>query len=473
MEMAPETCYNALQARDPRFDGMFFVAVTTTGIYCRPICPARTPRADRCRFFPHAAQAEQQGFRPCLRCRPELAPGHAPVDSASRTAWAAAARIKSGEPDEGLELLARELGVGARQLRRVVKQELGVTPVELVQTSRLLLAKQLLTETTLPVTNVAFAAGFQSLRRFNALFLERYGMSPSRFRSKVESPPETRLTLTLAYRPPLAWDALLKFLGDRAIDGVEWVEGDSYARTLQIGQHKGYFRAYPAREGKLSVEIAMDLMPVLASVLARARALFDLDASPYTIDAQLSRDPKLAPWIARHPGLRVPGAIHGFELGWRAILGQQITVSGARKLAARLAAAVGEPLQTPHPQLNRLSPSPARLLALTQNEMGELGWVRQRSRAVLALAEAIQSGKLRLRPGDDPTQTLTQLLQIPGIGPWTSQYVAMRALNWSNAWPAGDVALRKAMGGKDDPDPAWSPWNAYAALHLWTSLGDT
>jgi AraC family transcriptional regulator of adaptative response / DNA-3-methyladenine glycosylase II len=473
MEMRDEAFYNALKARDPRFDGVFFVGVTSTGIYCRPICPARTPRQDRCRFFSQAAQAEQQGFRPCLRCRPELAPGLAPVDSVSRTAWAAAARIKSGEPEDGLESLARQLGIGGRQLRRVFKRELGVTPVELAQTSRLLLAKQLLTETALPVTDIAFAAGFASLRRFNALFLERYRLSPSDFRRSVRAPAGAGLTLTMAYRPPLAWPPLLRFLAERAIEGVEVVEGESYARTLQLGERRGWLRARPAGEGRLLLEVSLELLPVLPQVLARVRSLLDLDASPATIDGQLSRDFLLAPLVERWPGRRVPGCVDGFEVAWRAVLGQQVTVEGARRLAGRLVAAVGESIETPLPGLHRLTPPACRFLQMSQQSLGELGWLRQRSGAVLALARAIEAGGLSLKPGEDPETATARLLALPGIGPWTASYIAMRALGWSDAWPHGDVVLRRALGGRTGSDPGWSPWSAYAALHLWTSLANS
>ncbi|MFO0889945.1 MAG: AlkA N-terminal domain-containing protein [Isosphaeraceae bacterium] len=310
MRIDDETCYRALVARDVRFDGLFFVGVTTTGIYCRPICPARTPRSDRCRFFPSAAMAESNGFRPCLRCRPELAPGEAPVDVVGRTARRAAARIEAGalNEDGSLETLARELGLSSRQLRRAVRQEFGVSPVELAQTRRLLLAKQLLTETRLPLIEVASASGFSSVRRFNALFRSHYGFAPSRLRKSagaVQSPDCLRLTLS--YRPPLAWDVLLRFLGGRGSAGVECVQDGTYLRTIRLGRHRGWIRVAPvAGRQSLAVEVSTSLTPVLPALLARIRGLFDLDARPDAIATQLARDEAMAQRLSTLPGLASP-----------------------------------------------------------------------------------------------------------------------------------------------------------------------
>jgi AraC family transcriptional regulator of adaptative response / DNA-3-methyladenine glycosylase II len=469
-----------LTARDPRFDGLFFVGVLTTGIYCRPICPTRTPRRDRCRFFPSAAAAEQAGFRPCLRCRPELAPGSAPVDTVGRTARLAAARIGAGAMnDEGtLETLAREMGIGSRQLRRVLRQELGVSPVELAQTHRLLLAKQLLTETRLPIIDVAFASGFASVRRFNALFRAQYRLTPRDLRrTKGAGAGDASVRLTLAYRPPLAWQAMLRFLAARAIANVEWVSGQSYLRTVALDGHRGWVKVEPAK-GKeaLTVEVPMSLAGVLPQLLARLRNLFDLDARPDAIADHLGSDAHLSAGFCQFPGLRVPGAFSGFELAVRAVLGQQVSVRAATTLAGRLAETLGERIDTPLPALTRLSPSPARLLDAGHDRLTALGLVAARARCVLALARAVCDEGLSLEPSANPDAALERLMHLPGIGPWTAHYIGMRALRWPDAFPHTDLGLRKALG---DPPPrealrlaeAWRPWRAYAAMHLWNRSG--
>ncbi len=365
MTIDDNICYRALVARDSRFDGVFFVGVKTTGIYCRPVCPAKTPGRHRCRFFGSAALAEQVGFRPCLRCRPELAPGNAPVDSVRTVAWTAARRIAAGALNDGRSLddLAASLGVSARQLRRSVRTELGVSPIELAQTSRLLLAKRLIADTRLPMVQIAFASGFASVRRFNALFRSHYRLSPSALRRSPASTVTTdSLRLGLAYRPPLDWPALLHFLAARAIPGVECVSGDAYHRTVNIGEHRGWLSVAPAVHGNLLVvNLATELAPALPVILARLRSLFDMDARPDVIAGHLSLDPQLASQIERQPGLRVPGAFDTFELSIRAILGQQVSVRGATTLAGRLAQRFGESIETPLPCLNRTAPSAAAL----------------------------------------------------------------------------------------------------------------
>ena len=469
MTLNAEQYYQALRARDSRFDGCFFVGVTSTGIYCRPICPARTPAQERCKFFQLAAQAENLGFRPCLRCRPELAPGHAPVDATTRTAKAALARIRAGAvgDERNLDALAAELGVSSRQLRRSVTQELGATPVELVQTQRLLLAKQLLTETRLPITEVAFAAGFSSLRRFNTLFLQRYGLNPSNFRRSAAQSIDNELNLSLSYRPPLAWESLLDFLDKHAMARAEQVEGNIYRRTLTVGSRSGWLEVSPGKSGQLKVRLSENLLPSLAIVLAKLRALFDLDANPQVIDAHLAFDPRFQKSVESLPGMRVPGSTDGFELAWRTVLGQQISVVAATRLAARTVEALGAPIETPFAGLDRLSPTPESFLASDEETLGLLGWIRARSKAVKALATAHQQGKLHLTPGDDPERSVLSLLELPGIGPWTARYLAMRGLGWSDGWPLGDAILKKQTEGTGLPDPAWKPWSAYAAMRLW------
>jgi AraC family transcriptional regulator of adaptative response / DNA-3-methyladenine glycosylase II len=476
MRVDHETCYRALAARDLRFDGLFFVGVTTTRIYCRPICPARTPRSDRCRFFSNPALAEQSGFRPCLRCRPELAPGLAPVDAVGRTARLAAARIEAGAlNDEGnLETLARELGLSPRQLRRAVRQEFGVSPIELAQTRRLLLAKQLLTETDMRLIDVAQASGFASVRRFNALFRSHYNMPPSRVR-KLTVPALSRgsFVLSLTYRPPLAWHTLLGFLAGRVISGVDCVSGDSYLRTIAIGQHRGWVKARPrAGRNLLEVEVSTSLAPVLPALLFRLRSLFDLDARPEVIAAQLGHDPRMASSISRMPGVRVPGCIDGFELAVRAILGQRISVAAASTLAGRMAATFGEPMETPHPLLTRLSPRAERLAGAKVEQLAALGITVSRAGAIRDLARAVVLGQIDLAPSVDPEHAIARLKELPGIGEWTAHYIAMRALRWPDAFPAADLGLLRAAGTKSARElvkiaEAWRPWRAYAAFVLW------
>jgi AraC family transcriptional regulator of adaptative response / DNA-3-methyladenine glycosylase II len=479
MELDSDSCYRALVARDARFDGVFFVGVTTTRIYCRPVCTARGPGRDRCRFFPSAAAAEREGFRPCLRCRPELAPGNAPVDATSRVARAVAARIDAGALDDGgsLETLAEEFSLSSRQLRRAVSRELGVSPVELAQTHRLLLAKQLLTETRLPVIQVAFASGFASVRRFNALFRSHYRLTPSQLRKGTGSRVvEESVRLRLSYRPPLAWPEMLRFLAGRALGGVEWVAGSSYLRTVVFGKHRGWLRVVPL-EGRnaLAVELTTSLVPVLAPVLARLRNLFDLNARPDVIVAQLGADPRIGPAVRRCPGLRVPGAFHGFELAVRAILGQQVSVRAATTLAGRLVAAFGEPIETPFPELSRLSPSAERIAGAELKALSDLGIPARRAESLRALAAAVSARKLPLDVGPTPEDTVRQLQELPGVGEWTAHYIAMRAARWPDAFPHDDLGLRKGVGEASarrvrELAEAWRPWRAYAAMHIWHTL---
>ena len=473
MSLDADSCYRALTSRDGRFDGLFFVAVTTTGIYCRPICPARTPRRDRVRFFKLAAEAEKEGFRACFRCRPELAPGHASVDAVSRTARAALARIEAGAlNDGGVPELARDLAMSERQLRRSLQRELGVSPGELAQTRRLLVAKQLLAETALPITEIAFAAGFQSLRRFNAAFLERFATSPSSARRGAAVGGDS-ITVRLGFRAPFAWRELLRFTGTHAMPGAEEVDGEVYRRTVRIGDRTGWIAVGPpdAHRGTLPIEISASLTRVLVPLLARIRALFDLDAEPARVEAHLGGDPTLAPRIAAHPGLRVPGGFDGFELAARAILGQQISVRGATTLAGRIVAAIGEPIVTPFPSLSRTSPDAASFARAGEETLARLGVMPARARSLVALARAVTDG-LCLAPGADPDEARARLLAIPGVGPWTAEVVLMRAIRSPDAFPHADLGILRALGGAVPKAAlaaaeAWRPWRSYAAQLLW------
>ncbi len=480
VKLEDAVCYKAVVASDTRFDGLFFVAISTTGIYCRPVCPARTARRSSCTFFPTAAAAERAGYRPCLRCRPELAPTRAPFDTRVDVVPGVIARIQAGALNNGagVEGLADEFSLSARQIRRRLREEAGVSPVELAQTCRLLLAKQLLTETRLPVTRIAFASGFSSLRRFNQAFLSHYRMSPSRLRKESGAGGANgRLRLRLVYRAPFDWPALLSFLAPRTIEGVEQVTDGVYERTVAIGGHRGWLRVGPARRGPaLTVELSSSLTPVLQPVLARLRDLFDLHARPDVIDAQLGESPPLADLVRRRPGLRVPGAFDGFELAWRAVLGQQVSVRGASTLAGRFAAAFGEPLDTPLVGLRLASPAPRRVARATVARIAKLALPRARAASVRAVSELVAREPKLLEPGRSVEATTEQLRALPGIGPWTAEYVAMRALRWPDAFPESDLGLKHALGERSPQriraiaEP-WRPWRAYAAMHLWTSLG--
>lgn len=470
---------SAYASRDPRFDGVFFIGVTSTGIYCRPVCPARPPRPSNTRYYDSAAAAEQAGLRPCLRCRPELAPGNAPVDGGRRIAGRLVQRIAEGMVDDGrgLDQIAGEFGLSTRQVRRIVRKELGVSPIELVLTRRLLLAKQLLTETVLPVTEIAYASGFGSLRRFNDAFLGRYRMPPTRFRKGAGAEPaagETEaVSLQLTYRAPFDWAGLLAFLELRALAGAEAVAGDRYRRTVRLGSRSGWIEAGPAPKPRtLLVTLSHGLTPVLPALLDRLRHLFDLSARPDVIADALRRDPRLRPAVTRHPGLRVPGAFDGFELALRAILGQQVTVKGAATLAARVTAAFGQPLDTPYPELTRLAPTAERLASARPERLGALGIIRSRARSIVALAKEVAGGRLRLEPGADVADMVERLEALPGIGPWTAQYIAMRALRWPDAFPSRDLVVRQRLGGvsaarAEELSQPWRPWRAYATLYLW------
>ncbi len=477
--MSPDRAalHGAYASRDPRFDGVFFVGVTSTGIYCRPVCTAKTPRLANCRFFDSAEAAEKASFRPCLRCRPELAPGSAPVDDPGRIAGLVVHRIEEAmlTGGAGLEAIAAGFELSSRQLRRIVRDELGVSPIELVMTRRLLLAKQLLTGTALPITEVAFASGFASLRRFNDAFLHRYGMPPGRLRrhGPGAADPIGTITLQLGYRPPYDWASMLAFLGARALRGVESVEGDGYRRTVRLGGHQGWVHVRHSPEKRaLLVEVTHSLAPALPALLGRLRSLFDLGARPDLIAAQLAQDPRLAPAVERNPGLRVPGAFDGFELAVRAILGQQVSVKAATTLAGRFVEAFGERLDASTTGLTHLAPTPPTIASARPEALTALGITASRARSIVALAEEVASGRLRLEPGARAAEAIAQLVALPGIGPWTAHYIAMRALRWTDAFPKEDLVLRQHLGGvsaarADELSQPWRPWRSYATLHLW------
>ena len=502
-----DAAYRAVLVRDARLDGRLFVGVTSTGVYCRPICRVRTPRRENCRFFDTPAQAEAASFRPCLKCRPEIAPGDGLAWSAmdaSRTlacqaaqwldAHAVAANDARATPDAddapSLAALARRLGVSDRHLRRIFAAEHGVTPLQYVQTRRLLLAKQLLTDSDLPVAQVALASGFRSLRRFNAAFADSYRLSPSRLRRDAvtsKPTPSDGIGMTLAFREPYDRPVLLRFLAQRAIPGVERVDASGVRRSLRaglFGAHAGWIEAsFVPERAQLRLRCSASLAPHAGALIAGVRRWLDLDADPLAIDAALGELPGAA-------GLRLPGGVDAFELVVRAILGQQVTVAAARTLAARLVERFGTAIATPWAEVTRAFPAPEALAhdasgdaaGATVAVLSALGVIRSRGAAIVEVARAWPEIASLAAPHAPPQPLIERLRAIRGIGPWTAHYVAMRALGWSDAFPPGDVAVLNALGlprgaaaerEADERSQAWRPWRAYAVLKLWNSLEPT
>lgn len=473
--------YAAFKAKDPRFDGRFFVGVSSTGIYCRPVCHAKLPRAENCTFYATAAEAEQAGHRPCLVCRPELAPGASAVDARKTLARRAASLIEAGATtDQSLAALAATLGCTGRHLRRVFMAEYRVTPVEYQQTVRLLLAKGLLTDTALPVLDVAMAAGFGSLRRFYAVFRARYRMAPTALRRAAgAAPPDGSVTLLLGYRPPYLWDRQLAFLAGRAIPGVEAVQGGAYLRTVRCvaggAALHGWLRvAHRADQSALAVTLSTALLPALPQVLARVRLMFDLGCAPHAIYEGLASMDKIRPGLCAL-GTRLPGCFDPFEMAVRTVLGQQISVKAASTLAGRLVAAYGTPVDTGVEGLTHAFPTPDDMLALEGNiadHLGRLGVIGARARTILALAQGLRDGHITLGPDADPEAEVARLLAMPGIGPWTAHIIAMRAMGWPDAFLPTDLGIKKALAPRTPKESlalaeAWRPWRSYATMNLW------
>jgi AraC family transcriptional regulator, regulatory protein of adaptative response / DNA-3-methyladenine glycosylase II len=472
MKLDPVICYEAVRSRDRRFDGVFFIAVRTTHIYCRPVCKAQTPRFENCTFHPSAASAEKAGYRPCLRCRPELAPGNSSVDAVSRLAALAMSRIEDGALSKGsVDQLAEEMGISSRHLRRVIEGEYGVSPVELAQTQRLLVAKRLLTDTSLSFSEIALASGFSSVRRFNALFLERYRMNPSQLRKSRATKIETdTFVCGLAFRDSYDWQSILNFLKIRACPGVEFIDEQKYMRTVSSDKHSGWISVELNKtKGIIEVTVSNSLAPVLLHVIARVKRLFDLQAAPSIVESHLGRLAK------QSPGLHVPGAFNGLEVAVRAILGQQVSVKGASVLAGRAASLLGKPVATPFPELNLLTPTAQAMANSSVWALNKLGIIGSRAASILELARVVENGSLSLEPGADVVRTTTQLNHIAGIGDWTAEYIAMRCLAWPDAFPYSDLGIKKALGMTNEKailevSEKWRPWRSYAAMHLWKSL---
>ena len=498
---ADDACYLALKARDARFDGCFFTGVTSTGIYCRPVCRVRTPKRENCRFFSLATQAERAGFRPCLRCRPELAPRQLSPGMVRSKAWSMQdasgilagqaaslmdAPTNPGSPILTVQRLALRLGISDRHLRRIFESQFGVSPLQYLQTRRLLTAKQLLTDTSLPVTRVAALSGFASVRGFNTAFATHYGLNPTQLRRKgglhlVAARP-AGIHVRLAYRPPYDVIAMLQFFATRQIAGIEMVSintaGMRLYKTIALPcGHQlvtGWLLAsFDEANFRVDLQVSDSLGEVLPLVISHVRSLLDLDADPLAINEVLHAH------FPHGNGLRVPGTLDAFELAVRAVLGQQITVAAARTLSNRLVARFGEPVVTPVAGLNRLFPTPAALAAASADALGALGIVKQRQAAIQALGLAVSNGQLCLEAGVDVGATLARLQALPGIGDWTAHYIAMRALRWPDAFPASDVALHRALGVLGTPQPAkaalaashaWQPWRSYAVVRAWATL---
>lgn len=479
-QLSPTLCARARLSRDPRFDGLFYTAVKTTGIYCRPICPARPPKESNVIYLFSPAQCEAQGFRPCLRCRPELSPGQHPNQLGIAQAYH---KVEQGFLEHAsLTDLAKSMGMSSRHLSRLFVEHYGTTPNQIHATQRLLFARQLLKETSLSITQIAFASGFSSLRRFNDAFSSAYDMAPSRYRQSAHPPaPSDVLTLRLCYRPPYAFEHTLGWLKSRLIEGIEAIEGQRYLRRIEEPQANGQawfsLRPSPKDAASMLLEIRGVEPLALKKVVQGVRRMFDLDANPQAIASSLSEDPKLAPLLQATPGLRIPGAWDGFETAIRAIIGQQISVAAAHTITQRVVQKIGAPLpDPPHPKLNKRFPTPETLL---KANLDGLGLTTRRIDSIRSVARALLEGSISFKLEGDLEAWLASWVALPGIGPWTASYLALRVLGHPDVFPHGDLVLRKALSSPDlstitpakarAKAQAWSPWRSYAAFHLWNS----
>lgn len=479
-------CDRARRARDPRFDGLFFIGVKSTGIYCRPICPAPPPRPENIVYYPTAAAAAADGLRPCMRCRPETAPGTPAWNGTSATVSRAMNLIRQEAPHRiTVTRLTQRLGVGERHLRRLFRQHLGTTPKAMLDNHRLLFAKKLIVETDMPITQVAMAAGYGSLSRFNVAFRRHVGQTPSHLRKAYtpdgrRNPSEFRCSLNLTYRPPYDWPRMLTFFRDRAIPGVEWADNHRYFRTIRLSDCRGTLAVRHARKGhQLVLDICLDESRVVMDAVERVRRMFDLDANPLAIHRTLKQDPLLGQHIRRMPGLRLPGAWDPFEAAVRAIVGQQISVKGAVTQLGRLTrlANAGQNVYA-NSLLALFFPNAAEL---ARTDLASFGMPGKRKQTLLRLAQMVQLGEVTLSVDKDLTGFIDKLTAIPGIGDWTAHYVAMRALSEPDAFPASDLGIIKALQtGERRPTvrqvlaraEAWRPWRSYGAIYLWTGKED-
>jgi AraC family transcriptional regulator of adaptative response / DNA-3-methyladenine glycosylase II len=469
-----QVCSRARLSRDARFDGKFFIGVSGSGVYCRSICPAPTAKEENVRYFPTAAAAAEAGFRPCLRCRPECSPGTPAWLGTPNTVSRALRLIDESGLDDGVEVLAERLGVGARHLRRLFLQHLGATPSAVAQTRRLHFAKKLVDETALPMNQVALAAGFGCVRRFNAAIQKIYHRTPTEIRRLARQKavqPENHYLFHLRFRPPYDWPGMLSFLEARATPGVEVVEGGMYRRSISCNGNRGYFEvSRDEKSDALLARVQFDNPRSLFFISERIRAMFDLNADWGAIVSGLKCDPALATRLNANPGLRVPGCWNGFELAVRAILGQQITVKGASGLAGRIAQTFGKPFAVAT-GITHVFPSPQ---ALADADLASVGMPKARAETIRALSGAVSEGKIVFDGIMDSDAFLARLCEIPGIGKWTAQYIAMRALGEPDAFPSSDLGLMRALELQNSRDldaraEAWRPWRAYAAMYLWNN----
>lgn len=481
-----DLCYRAVASRDTRFDGWFVTAVTSTGIYCRPSCPAMTPKRSHVRFYPNAAVAQQEGFRACLRCRPDAAPGspewHVRGDVAAR----AMRLIADGVVDRaGVPGLARMLGYTERHLGRILTSEVGTGPLALARAQRAQTARILIETTDLPFGEVAFAAGFHSIRQFNDTVRQIYGRTPSELRAGAGGRSHRRssatgdgttITLRLAYRPPLDIESLFAFLAFRALPGVEEADGTRYRRTLRLPHGYGVVTLTPAENPTdhfLWAHLRLSDLRDLCPAVARCRRLLDLDNDPAAVDAVLTSDPAFSDEVAQRPGVRVPRTVDGFEMACRGVVGQQVSVASARKVLGRIVAELGDPLPEPDGGLTHLFPTP-EAVCKADDDLFPLPASRRHTLRVIA--EAVAAGDITLDSAADRVETRHRLLRIPGIGPWTASYLAMRALGDPDAFLAKDLGVRRgamALGLPGDPTALtehaerWRPWRSYATIRLW------
>jgi AraC family transcriptional regulator of adaptative response / DNA-3-methyladenine glycosylase II len=488
-----ERCYRAVQSRDERFDGWFFTAVTSTHIYCRPSCPATTPKASNVRFYPTAAAAQHAGFRACLRCRPDAAPGSPEWLGRKDVAARAVKLVLDGLVDrEGVSGLARKLGYSERQLHRVLIAEIGTGAISLARAQRAQTARLLLETTSLPVTQVAFAAGFASVRQFNDCVKQIFARTPSELRSqstrhrsdvageRIDTAAQ-RITLRLAYRRPFAAEALFEFLGARAVEGIETFDGGVYTRTMRLSYGEGTVELEPC-DGFVRGTFELNDLRDLTTAVARCRHLLNLDSDPVAVDEALAIDPLVGELVKRTPGLRVAGATDGFEIAVRAVVGQQTSLKGARSVLAKLVSACGERTSQEGAGPCRLFPSAAEIAELGGSTPEMIPLTTARRHALLELCESVMDGKLDIDPGTHPAELEDGLLRLHGIGPWTASYVAMRALADPDAFLASDLGLQRAartLGAPSDERgllelaERWRPWRAYAMGHLWYSQSST
>lgn len=483
-EETKRALYTSLKAHDARFDGQFFVGVSSTGIYCRPVCRVKVPKYENVTFYATAAEAEQAGYRPCLLCRPETAPGMAPVDASSSLGRRAAALLReSCTNPQSIEHIAGRLGYTDRHLRRVFEEEFSVSPAQYLQTCRLHLAKSLLTDSTLPVSAVARAAGFGSVRRFNEVFKSHYRMTPSGLRKQKGRRPtgDEGITFRLGYRPPYLFAELLDFFRSRQIEGVERVGDDFYERVVRLEdggkEHLGWLRVEnDGKKNALVVTMSESLLPVTSQVLERVRHMFDTDSDPITIHEAIASLDKTVPGATRE-GIRVPGCFDPFETAMRAILGQQVTVALANKLAARIARTFGTPVDLGREGLAYAFPSYHDILAIPNIEdgFGELGVIKTRSRVIAEIARALENGELDLSTSAVVAEQCEKLLSLKGIGPWTADYMAMRVFGHPDVFLEGDAGIKHALPNLSAKErvalaESWRPWRSYANLSLWNSL---